>query len=80
MAILAYVVCENKINIEFINFQNANKKNRKSLMDILPSENGRRVEPKISDDLIKRIQAAEKAKTRKEIKKEYDPVSCTFEL
>ncbi|KAH9638562.1 hypothetical protein HF086_000963 [Spodoptera exigua] len=51
----------------------ANKKNRKSLMDIAPSENGRRVEPKISEDLIKRIQAAEKAKTRKEIKKEYDP-------
>ncbi|XP_028179353.1 DNA topoisomerase 2 isoform X1 [Ostrinia furnacalis] len=52
---------------------NASKKNRKSLMDIAPSENGRRVEPKISEDLIKRIQAAEKAKTRKEIKKEYDP-------
>ncbi|XP_013188614.2 DNA topoisomerase 2 [Amyelois transitella] len=51
----------------------ANKKNRKSLMDIIPSENGRRIEPKISEDLIKRIQAAEKAKTRKEIKKEYDP-------
>ncbi|XP_053606331.1 DNA topoisomerase 2 isoform X2 [Plodia interpunctella] len=51
----------------------ANKKNRKSLMDIAPSESGRRVEPKISEDLIKRIQAAEKAKTRKEIKKEYDP-------
>lgn len=45
------------------------------MFDIIPSENGRRVEPKISDDLIKRIQAAEKAKTRKEIKKEYDPVS-----
>ncbi|KAL0871694.1 hypothetical protein ABMA27_004209 [Loxostege sticticalis] len=52
---------------------NASKKNRKSLMDIAPSEHGRRVEPKISDELIKRIQAAEKAKTRKEIKKEYDP-------
>ncbi|CAK1585943.1 unnamed protein product [Parnassius mnemosyne] len=51
----------------------ANKKSRKSLLDIIPSENGRRVEPKISEDLIKRIQAAEKAKTRKEIKKEYDP-------
>ncbi|NP_001037009.1 DNA topoisomerase 2 [Bombyx mori] len=51
----------------------AGKKNRKSMFDIIPSENGRRVEPKISDDLIKRIQAAEKAKTRKEIKKEYDP-------
>ncbi|KAM3966414.1 DNA topoisomerase 2 [Aphomia sociella] len=51
----------------------ANKKNRKSLMDIIPSDNGRRVEPKISEDLIKRIQAAEKAKSRKEIKKEYDP-------
>lgn len=44
-------------------------------MDIAPATNGRRVEPKISEDLIKRIQAAEKAKTRKEIKKEYDPVS-----
>nr|XP_049706693.1 DNA topoisomerase 2-like isoform X2 [Helicoverpa armigera] len=53
--------------------KNANKKNRKSLMDVAPAENGRRVEPKISEDLIKRIQAAEKAKTRKEIKKEYDP-------
>ncbi|XP_052758891.1 DNA topoisomerase 2 isoform X2 [Galleria mellonella] len=51
----------------------ANKKNRKSLMDIIPSDNGRRVEPKISEDLIKRIQAAEKAKSRKEHKKEYDP-------
>ncbi|CAG9794048.1 unnamed protein product [Diatraea saccharalis] len=52
---------------------NASKKNRKSLMDIAPSDNGRRVEPKISEDLIKRIQAAEKAKIKKEIKKEYDP-------
>ncbi|XP_052741685.1 DNA topoisomerase 2 isoform X2 [Bicyclus anynana] len=51
----------------------ANKKNRKSLMEIIPSENGRRVEPKISEDLIKRIQAAEKAKIKKEVKKEYDP-------
>ncbi|XP_045766849.1 DNA topoisomerase 2-like isoform X1 [Maniola jurtina] len=51
----------------------ANKKSRKSLMDIMPSENGRRIEPKISDDLIKRIQAAEKAKIKKEVKKEYDP-------
>lgn len=51
----------------------ANKKSRKSLMDTAPSGVGRRVEPKISEDLIKRIQAAEKAKTRKEIKKEYDP-------
>ncbi|XP_061714729.1 DNA topoisomerase 2 [Cydia pomonella] len=52
----------------------ANKnKSRKSMLDIAPSTNGRRVEPKISEDLIKRIQAAEKAKTRKEIKKEYDP-------
>lgn len=49
------------------------KKNRKSMMDIAPSENGRRIEPKISEELIKRIQAAEKAKTRKEIKKESDP-------
>ncbi|KAI8426016.1 hypothetical protein MSG28_004992 [Choristoneura fumiferana] len=53
--------------------QNKSNKNRKSLMDIAPATNGRRVEPKISEDLIKRIQAAEKAKTRKEIKKEYDP-------
>lgn len=53
----------------------ANKKNRKSMLDIAPSENGRRVEPKISEDLIKRIQAAEKAKMKKEVKKEYDPVS-----
>lgn len=44
-------------------------------MEIAPSENGRRVEPKISEDLIKRIQAAEKAKIKKETKKEYDPVS-----
>nr|XP_026488839.1 DNA topoisomerase 2 [Vanessa tameamea] len=51
----------------------ANKKNRKSLLDIAPSDNGRRVEPKISEDLIKRIQAAEKAKIKKEVKKEYDP-------
>ncbi|VVC97115.1 unnamed protein product [Leptidea sinapis] len=51
----------------------ANKKNRKSLMDIVPSENGRRIEPKISEDIIKRIQAAEKAKIKKEVKKEYDP-------
>ncbi|XP_061378128.1 DNA topoisomerase 2 [Danaus plexippus] len=51
----------------------ANKKNRKSIMDIVPSDNGRRVEPKISEDLIKRIQAAEKAKIKKEVKKEYDP-------
>lgn len=47
-------------------------------MDTAPSDQGRRVEPKISEDLIKRIQAAEKAKTRKEIKKEYDPVSLYF--
>lgn len=49
-------------------------------MDIAPSEHGERVEPKISEELIKRIQAAEKVKTRKEIKKEYDPVyfySCS---
>ncbi|CAG4962834.1 unnamed protein product [Colias eurytheme] len=53
--------------------QAANKKNRKSLMEIVPSQDGRRVEPKISEDIIKRIQAAEKAKIKKEVKKEYDP-------
>ncbi|KOB77742.1 DNA topoisomerase 2 [Operophtera brumata] len=53
---------------------NANKnKNRKSMFEIIPSSNGRRVEPKISEDLIKRIQAAEKVKSRKDLKKEYDP-------
>ncbi|KAJ0178117.1 hypothetical protein K1T71_005940 [Dendrolimus kikuchii] len=64
---------EQTVNKKTTKAMNANKKNRKSLMDIAPSEHGRRVEPKISDELIKRIQAAEKAKTRKEIKKEYDP-------
>ncbi|KAJ8715927.1 hypothetical protein PYW08_013212 [Mythimna loreyi] len=68
---------EQSVNKKTTKAVNANKKNRKSLMDILPSENGRRVEPKISEDLIKRIQAAEKAKTRKEIKKEYDPEDPT---
>lgn len=58
-----------------VSTQAANKKSRKSLMEIAPSGNGRRVEPKISEDLIKRIQAAEKAKIKKETKKEYDPVS-----
>ncbi|XP_047516652.1 DNA topoisomerase 2 isoform X2 [Pieris napi] len=53
--------------------QAANKKNRKSIIEIIPSANGRRVEPKISEDIIKRIQAAEKAKIKKEVKKEYDP-------
>lgn len=43
-------------------------------MDIAPSQSGRRVEPKISEDLIKRIQAADRAKVKKETKKEYDPV------
>ncbi|XP_045536346.1 DNA topoisomerase 2 [Papilio machaon] len=64
---------ENTVNKKSSKAMAANKKNRKSLFDIIPSENGRRIEPKISEDLIKRIQAAEKAKTRKEIKKEYDP-------
>lgn len=50
------------------------------MIDIAPANNGRRVEPKISEDLIKRIQAAEKAKTRKEIKKEYDPVSTSWAI
>lgn len=49
------------------------KKNRKSIVDAAPSALGRRIEPKIHEDLIKRIQAAEKSKQRKEIKKEYDP-------
>ncbi|KPJ15409.1 DNA topoisomerase 2 [Papilio machaon] len=64
---------ENTVNKKSSKAMAADKKNRKSLFDIIPSENGRRIEPKISEDLIKRIQAAEKAKTRKEIKKEYDP-------
>ncbi|CAB3247791.1 unnamed protein product [Arctia plantaginis] len=64
---------ELNVNKKTVKANAANKKSRKSLLDTAPSENGRRVEPKISEDLIKRIQAAEKAKTRKEIKKEYDP-------
>ncbi|KAL4703252.1 hypothetical protein ACJJTC_018017 [Scirpophaga incertulas] len=64
---------ENSTNKKTTKAFNASNKNRKSLMDTAPSDNGRRVEPKISEDLIKRIQAAEKAKIKKEVKKEYDP-------
>lgn len=64
--------------IVIVALQGKNQKNRKSILDIGPSDNGRRVEPKISEELIKRIQAAEKAKIKKEVKKEYDPVRCMF--
>ncbi|XP_041986182.1 DNA topoisomerase 2 [Aricia agestis] len=64
---------ESATNKKTAKAQAGNKKNRKSIMEIIPSEHGRRIEPKISEDLIKRIKAAEKAKIKKEVKKEYDP-------
>ncbi|XP_077291439.1 DNA topoisomerase 2 isoform X2 [Arctopsyche grandis] len=48
-------------------------KHQNNLKDFFPSSDGSRVEPRINDDLMKRILAAEKLKLKKEIKKEYDP-------